>query len=73
MELRAHWKAYLVGAVLLVAVLAIGGPFVYARYLAPEAAAPLSVGTPPQSSRADRSAGERLRRRAGFGGRVPGE
>jgi polyisoprenoid-binding protein YceI len=49
-ELRAHWKAYLVGAVLLVAVLAIGGPFVYARYLAPEAAAPLSVGTPPQSA-----------------------
>jgi polyisoprenoid-binding protein YceI len=44
--LRAHWKACLVGAVLLVAVLAIGGPFVYARYLAPEAAAPLSVGTP---------------------------
>jgi polyisoprenoid-binding protein YceI len=49
-KLRAHWKAYLVGAVLLVAVLAIGGPFVYARYLAPEAAAPLSVGTPPPSA-----------------------
>jgi polyisoprenoid-binding protein YceI len=44
--LRAHWKAYLIGAVVLVAVLAVGGPFVYARFLAPEAAAPLSVGTP---------------------------
>ena len=47
MKLRAHWKAYLVGAVVLVAVLAIGGPFVYARWIAPEAAAPLSVGPPP--------------------------
>jgi polyisoprenoid-binding protein YceI len=45
MKLRAHWKAYLVGAVVLVAALAIGGPFVYARWIAPEAAAPLSVGT----------------------------
>ncbi len=47
MKLRAHRKAYLVGAVVLVAVLAIGGPFVYARYIAPEAPAPLSVSTPP--------------------------
>src|SRR5918997_2098079 len=45
MKLRAHWKAYLVGAVVLIALLAIGGPFVYARWIAPEAAAPLSVGT----------------------------
>lgn len=43
--MRAHWKAWLVGAVVLVAVLAVGGPFVYARYLAPEAAAPLAVDT----------------------------
>ena len=47
MKLRAHRKAYLVGAVVLVAVLAVAGPFVYARYIAPEAPAPLSVGTPP--------------------------
>jgi polyisoprenoid-binding protein YceI len=45
MKLRAHWKAYLVGAVVLIALLGIGGPFVYARWIAPEAAAPLSVGT----------------------------
>jgi polyisoprenoid-binding protein YceI len=50
MKLRAHWKAYLVGAVVLVAVLAIGGPFVYARWIAPEAAAPLSVGTTPSTA-----------------------
>ena len=43
--MRAQWKAWLVGAVVLVAVLAVGGPFVYARYLAPEAAAPLAVDT----------------------------
>lgn len=43
--LRAHWKAYLVGAVVLVVVLGVAGPFVYARWLAPEAAAPLSVAT----------------------------
>jgi polyisoprenoid-binding protein YceI len=47
MKLRARWKAYLAGAVLLVAVLAVAGPFAYARWLAPEAAAPLSVGPPP--------------------------
>ena len=50
MKLRAHWKAYLVGAVVLVAVLAIGGPFVYARWIAPQAAAPLSVGTTPPTA-----------------------
>ena len=49
MKLRAHWKAYLVGAVVLVAALAVGGPFVYARWIAPEAAAPLSVGTTPST------------------------
>ena len=54
--LRAHWKAYLLGAVVLIAVLAIGGPFVYARYLAPEAAAPLSVGTPPSAAPVDQLA-----------------
>jgi polyisoprenoid-binding protein YceI len=45
MTLRAHWKAYLAGAVVVIALLAIGGPFVYTRWIAPEAAAPLSVGT----------------------------
>jgi polyisoprenoid-binding protein YceI len=50
MNVRAHWKAYLAGAVVLIAVLAVGGPFVYARYLAPEAAAPLSVGTTPPTA-----------------------
>ena len=50
MKLRAHWKAYLVGAVVLVAALAVGGPFVYARWIAPEAAAPLSVGTTPPTA-----------------------
>jgi len=50
MKLRARWKAYLVGAVVLVAALAIGGPFVYARWIAPEAAAPLSVGTTPPTA-----------------------
>jgi polyisoprenoid-binding protein YceI len=50
MKLRSHWKAYLVGAVVLVAVLAVGGPFVYARWIAPEAAAPLSVGPPPTAA-----------------------
>ena len=54
MKLRAHWKAYLVGAVVLVAALAVGGPFVYARWIAPEAAAPLSVGmTPPTAAPVD--------------------
>ena len=50
MKLRARWKAYLAGAVLLVALLAVGGPFVYARWLAPEAAAPLAVGPPPTAA-----------------------
>ena len=50
MKLRAHWKAYLVGAVVLVAALAVGGPLVYARWIAPEAAAPLSVGTTPPTA-----------------------
>ena len=50
MKLRAHWKAYLAGAVVLIALLAVGGPFVYARWLAPEAAAPLSVGTSPAAA-----------------------
>jgi polyisoprenoid-binding protein YceI len=45
MKLRQHWKAYVIGAVALVVVLAVGGPFVYTRWIAPEAAAPLSVGT----------------------------
>jgi len=45
MGLRQHWKAYLAGAVVLIAVLAIGGPFAYARWIAPEAEAPLAVGT----------------------------
>lgn len=45
MGLRTHWKAWLIGAVALVVVLGVGGPFVYARWIAPEAAAPLSVGT----------------------------
>lgn len=50
MNLRAHWKAYLLGAVVLVALLAVGGPFVYARYIAPEAPAPLSVSAPPTAA-----------------------
>ncbi len=50
MKLRAHWKAYLIGAVVLVAALAVAGPFVYARWIAPEAAAPLSVGTSPPTA-----------------------
>ena len=45
MKLRARWKAYVVGAVVLVALLAVSGPFAYARWIAPEAPAPLSVGT----------------------------
>ena len=50
MKLRAHWKAYLVGALVLVAALGLAGPFVYARWIAPEAAAPLSVGVPPSAA-----------------------
>ncbi len=49
MKLRARWKALLAGAVVLVALLAVG-PFVYARWIAPEAAAPLSVGTSPPTA-----------------------
>lgn len=45
MKLRQHWKAYVVGVVALVVVLAVGGPFVYSRWIAPEAAAPLAVGS----------------------------
>lgn len=50
MELRARWKTLLVGALVLVAVLAVAGPFAYARWIAPEAAAPLSVGTSPPTA-----------------------
>lgn len=45
MKLRQHWKAYVIGIVALVVVLAVGGPFVYSRWIAPEAAAPLAVGS----------------------------
>lgn len=50
MKLRARWKALLIGAVVLIALLAVAGPFVYARWIAPEAAAPLSVGTSPPTA-----------------------
>ncbi|MEQ3549075.1 YceI family protein [Pseudonocardia nematodicida] len=39
---RKVW--YLVGAGVLLAVLVVAAPFVYARWIAPEAAAPLAVG-----------------------------
>lgn len=45
MRRRARWTGYVVGTVVLVAVLAVAVPFVYARWIAPEAAAPLTVGT----------------------------
>jgi polyisoprenoid-binding protein YceI len=45
MHLRTYWKRYLIGAVALVVVLAVGGPLVYTRLIAGEAAAPLAVGT----------------------------
>jgi polyisoprenoid-binding protein YceI len=43
MHLRTHWKAYVVGVVALVVLLGVGGPFVYTRWIAGDAAAPLAV------------------------------
>lgn len=45
MKLRTYWKRYLLGAVALVVVLAVGGPLFYPRVIEGDAAAPLAVGT----------------------------
>ncbi|WP_433507047.1 YceI family protein [Pseudonocardia halophobica] len=44
-KLRTYWKRYLLGAVALVVVLAVGGPLFYAKVIEGDAAAPLAVGT----------------------------
>ncbi|MCE3551774.1 YceI family protein [Pseudonocardia sp. RS11V-5] len=45
MKLRTYWKRYLLGAVVLVVVSAVGGPLFYAKVIEGDAAAPLAVAT----------------------------
>ena len=40
-----HWMRWLVGAVVVIAALAVGGPFIYIHFVAAKAPAPFSIAT----------------------------
>lgn len=69
-SIRRHWKRWLIAGVAVVAVLGIGGPYVYINYVADEPPAALSLDSSPPGSKAspDGSSGSGEQARDGVEG-----
>jgi polyisoprenoid-binding protein YceI len=50
MSFSRHWLRWLIGAVIVIAVVAVGGPFVYIHFISGKAPAQLSLATPAATS-----------------------
>lgn len=53
LNLRRHWLRWLIGAVVVIAVLAVGGPFVYIHFVNGNAPAQLSLSSSPTPTPTD--------------------
>ena len=54
---RRRWTRWLIGAVAVIVVLVVGGPFVYIHFIEGKAPAPLSLSTETSTTAAGRTAG----------------
>lgn len=59
--IRSHWRRWLIVGVAVIAVLAVGGPYLYINYVKDEAPAALSLDTAAGSSGGSSGSGAQLR------------
>ena len=55
-SMRRHWGRWLIGAIVVVAIVVVGGPFVFFHFIEGPAPAPLSLSSESSTSAPSRAA-----------------